>query len=40
MLNVEYMQIQKNIRSSLHDVGKRYFQNKEVWGAGILSCCK
>jgi hypothetical protein len=33
MLNVEYMQMRKNIRSSLYDVGKRYFQNKEVWGA-------
>jgi hypothetical protein len=32
MVNVEYMQIRKNMRSSLYDVGKRYFQN-EGWGA-------
>jgi hypothetical protein len=33
MLNVEYMQIQKKIRSGIYDVGKRYFQNKVVLGA-------
>jgi hypothetical protein len=36
MLNVEYMQIQKNIRPSLHVVGKRYFQNKEVGSLNFL----